>query len=476
MSALVFATSSSGAGQGLGLPLDAIGWVGTAELFAWAGFSAELTAVVTPALGPSPSISALGFLNEHDINSFLSTCQVDDGSGKDRAANLGEKSAFRKAWSAARLLTGQASPPSLGGLPTAVGPAAKRVKLSSLVDVTAEAELIPLSPEVVRDMFDKYSTERGEPPAPDVEPTGEQLGAVKQLVDSGAPPYVDFALFGPHGRRLLKKLTYTESCYNPSTGEWSKRELPGPSDISSWMRSWAVLECTLLLLGIVKAERLRNYLDRITHFCSLYGPQCWPIIYQADSRMRCEHFERLRRQLESHYSYYKKIPGAHTPPGFSFDPSSPWDAVFGAASRDEAFWTAEVKDKCILFLSRLAPAHSLLSAGTTIDPPANLTGFSTKPGPNSHPAQQSRQQKRRANKGGGRGNAPIPPAHPKGGGKSSPKGAKGKGASSGGRADNTVCQNFNAGRCDTPFKYGRRHECSKCGGTHALTACTQQRG
>ena len=80
------------------------------------------------------------------------------------------------------------------------------------------------------------------------------------------------------------------------------------------MRSWAVLECTLLLLGIVKAERLRNYLDRITHFCSLYGPQCWPIIYQADSRMRCEHFERLRRQLESHYSY-KKIPGARVPPG-----------------------------------------------------------------------------------------------------------------------------------------------------------------
>ena len=96
MSALAFASSSSGAGQGLGLPLDATGWVGTAELFAWAGFGTELTAVVTPALGASPSISALGFLNEHDINSFLSSCQVDD-SGKDRAANLGEKSAFRKA-------------------------------------------------------------------------------------------------------------------------------------------------------------------------------------------------------------------------------------------------------------------------------------------------------------------------------------------------------------------------------------------
>ena len=157
--------------------------------------------------------------------------------------------------------------------------------------------------------------------------------------------------------------------------------------------------------------------------------------------MRCEYFERRRRQFESHYSYYKKIPGAHTPPGFSFDPSSPWDAVFGAAFRDEAFWTSEVKDNCILFLSRLAPAHSLLSAGTTIDPPANLTGFSNKSGPNSQPTQQGRQHKRerRANKGGVRGNAPSTPAHPKGGGKSSAKGSKGKGASSAVRTDNPVC-------------------------------------
>ena len=95
------------------------------------------------------------------------------------------------------VVNGPGRPPSLGGLPAAVGPAAKRVKLSSLVDVTAEAELIPLSPESVRDMFEKYSSERSEPPAPDVEPTGEQFGAVKQLVDSGAPPYVDF-YFGPH--------------------------------------------------------------------------------------------------------------------------------------------------------------------------------------------------------------------------------------------------------------------------------------
>jgi hypothetical protein len=53
-----------------------------------------------------------------------------------------------------------------------VAPAAK---LSSLVDVTAEAELNPLAPEIARDIFEKYSLERGKPPALDVEPIGEQL-------------------------------------------------------------------------------------------------------------------------------------------------------------------------------------------------------------------------------------------------------------------------------------------------------------
>ena len=81
--------------------------------------------------------------------------------------------------------------------------------------------------------------------------------------------------------------------------------------------------------------------------------------------MRCEHFKRLRRQLESHHAYYTRTTAAAVPPGFTFDPAAPWDAVFGAASRDEAFWTAEVKDKCILSFSPLAPGCSLLAAGTT---------------------------------------------------------------------------------------------------------------
>eukprot|EP00974_Lingulodinium_polyedra_P107301 10386000-Lingulodinium_polyedra.AAC.1 len=67
-------------------------------------------------------------------------------------------------------------------------------------------------------MFEDYSTLRGGLPAREVEPSAEQLAAVKQLLDSGAPPYVDFSVFGPYGRRMLRRLMYTAYAYQPATG------------------------------------------------------------------------------------------------------------------------------------------------------------------------------------------------------------------------------------------------------------------
>eukprot|EP00969_Alexandrium_andersonii_P166914 7376333-Alexandrium_andersonii.AAC.1 len=58
-------------------------------------------------------------------------------------------------------------------------------------------------------MFEQFKAVRGEYPHRDMDPTPDQLSAVSLLIDSGAPPYVDFSLFGPHGRRLLKKLIVT---------------------------------------------------------------------------------------------------------------------------------------------------------------------------------------------------------------------------------------------------------------------------
>ena len=110
---------------------------------------------------------------------------------------------------------------------------------------------------------------------------------------------MDFALFGPHGRRLLKKLSHAAHLYNPQDGSWRKAELPGPPSIDDWWRSWMVYKCTLLLLDAVKPEPLELYGEHIRSLATDYGPACWFLVYQADVRMRSEEFERLRPDFEA---------------------------------------------------------------------------------------------------------------------------------------------------------------------------------
>jgi len=113
--------------------------------------------------------------------------------------------------------------------------AARKLKLSSVVDQTLDAEVQPLSTQEVNDMYTTYRTRYGDDPNPDCEPTADQLSAVKQLVSSGNNPYIDFAVYGPHGLGLLRKLTFAAFALN-SMGEWSRRELPGPPDIEAWFQ------------------------------------------------------------------------------------------------------------------------------------------------------------------------------------------------------------------------------------------------
>ncbi len=142
-------------------------------------------------------------------------------------------------------------------------------------------------------MFSDFESIMGEAPHEDVEPTSEQLSAVHQLVKADMAPYVDFSLFGPHGKRLLKKLTYITRNVDPSTNSWQRQEVPGPPDYDAWIRSWQVYECCLLLLKINKIERLKQYSELIRGCVLQYGTATWPIVYQAEVRMRSVRFDRL---------------------------------------------------------------------------------------------------------------------------------------------------------------------------------------
>jgi len=69
---------------------------------------------------------------------------------------------------------------------------------------------------------------------------------VSQLLTGGSAPYVDFSLFGPYGRRALKKVALTAFTYQVETGTWRRVEMPGPPDFDAWWKNWQPLKTALL--------------------------------------------------------------------------------------------------------------------------------------------------------------------------------------------------------------------------------------
>ena len=250
---------------------------------------------------------------------------------------------------------------------TAPPQGAKEVKLSSLVDVTLEAKLLPMEKATISTLFKKYTATYGGMPSADTEPSDEQLSAVKMLLDSGGPPYVDFSIFGPYGSRALKKLMYNVSFMNPDTGKWVKQELQGPGSFDIWWKGWAVLKVALLLHGAVMTVPLDMYAEFIREAVQTYTPYCWWIIYQADCRMRLEGMERLRRSADMKYQELSTEAQANS----KYDPSNPWNEVFRMAASDDcaearAFWEKELNQKCMLYVTKAASVHRIGHDGTNI--------------------------------------------------------------------------------------------------------------
>ena len=112
-----------------------------------------------------------------------------------------------------------------------------KIKLSMVLDPSLESELVRLPQTMVRALFTKYIAVRGAEPSEDIEPTHEQVSAVHQVITNDFVPYADFAIWSPHGKRMVGKLSYCAYTFQPD-GTWHRRELPGPP---SWDHWWGFL-------------------------------------------------------------------------------------------------------------------------------------------------------------------------------------------------------------------------------------------
>ena len=154
-------------------------------------------------------------------------------------------------------------------------------------------------------------------------------------------------------------------------------------------------------------------------------------VSKADSRMRSEQLERLRRELNAN-------------PTFGFTAAAPWNACYAYAVKDTEFWNKELTTPTTLFLAR----SKRTPAGADDDDP-----------------QEGDAKRRRA----GRSNRTY---------KGEDKSRKGTdGACAHNRRGVEICRLYNGDKCGSKQAQGkckskRSHQCNKCLGPHQGINCT----
>ena len=287
-------------------------------------------------------------------------------------------------------------------------------------------------------MYTRYKTKFGDHPSPDVEPTADQLSGLAQLLKSGSLPYTDFSVFGPHGLRSLRRSVFTSYMLNSATGEWSKKEQPGPDSLQAWEKAFRTFKVSMLLLEAADSERLEGYMEFIKDQHSQFGPEGWGIIYRADVRMRSEFQERIRRKLEES-------------PSFGYTRASPWSAIYASTIRESEFWTREVTTPATLLLAR----NKSLPGGKEDEDNGVPARYARQGGT---PAPASKKNKRKYT---GEDNSVWDAS---------------LGAYSHNRKGIQVCQKFNKGSCgngkpQSRCTNNRSHQCNLCLGPHQADKC-----
>ena len=111
-------------------------------------------------------------------------------------------------------------------------------------------------------------------PAPEVEPTSEQLAVLGNVLKHGGAPYCDFSIFGPNNNRMVRKQRlHGQVLSKDAEGKpvLSPVEIAGPPDIDSWMKSWAVFSTAMIMLDAADLGILELYKTRIQKLHDIFS-------------------------------------------------------------------------------------------------------------------------------------------------------------------------------------------------------------
>ena len=377
-------------------------------------------------------------------------------------------------------MAGVPGTPGLPGPGVAVGPygpdeldgSTAKVKLATVLDQTCDSEVKMLGVAELRALLTawKRAHNDGEEPTEEEEATGEQITALAHRLRQGGTPYVDFGVWRSHGSDLGRVLKFA-AYFRNAQGQFTAKEIVGPTTFSDWERSWRVFAFAMELLGAASRTRLEKYRLTIAALNRDY-PTMWWLTALADIKMRRTHIERIRRRLLDEHTELTGV-GLRS----EYDPSLPWDSCFREAARDREFWMQEVEKKVIQFTTHQRSRTELVDPGfgsLTFAPPVGGGPAGAAPGATGEPRKKRKTHGERRAAAAANAVAGAGDAAPKGGKGKAPKGGgKGKSkdinAQKGGRFkyDHNgvqICWNWNNSRtgCSEPCPQGRRHICEIC--------------
>ena len=461
------------------MPTDAtmVAWGTLEDVRAWAAVPNDLWVAWKTALGDVnlQNLATTAGLDPTGVVQATLNLQWDAGAGM-RGINLIEVSRIQLGFNAVRakfrmdLVPFQAAPPQAPLQPQglqrahtygAIDPLLK-VRLATTVDQACDAEIQLLSRAEIAARRDRLKLVLSGDPLDVHNFSDAQISAFSKKMDTGAPPYVDFAIWGPYGNRTERRCKF-EANFRDTQGNWKTVELPGPADFTAWEASWEVFKSAAIAENVASLATLTRYAAEFKSRVVTY-PGCWHLAVEADVLARSEQMVTKRRELE--------VLHAKNPALSDFDPGRPWDEVFRAMAKDRDFWNKMFEQPAMRYqLSnppRAVPNFSMtggLAQGSSFQTQADGGG--------GHPNPKVRKEKFKKPKGPG-----GPGGGPKGAGKGGNEEKRKDGRFLRGRNGADICYTFSRdeGGCSETCPQKRLHICEFCRGQHRTIHCPTHPG
>lgn len=227
---------------------------------------------------------------------------------------------------------------------TATSSTEVKMKFTHILDQADETEFPVVSESTKAAWVQRYIDATGGLPCEESEPTKEQLSALHRKIHQlGSPPYADFAVFTPFGRKMFRATRYRT--YIPNLdGTFLMREVPGPTNYTQWLASYRVWKVAMVMLDCIPIALLQQYEVHVERLVKLYNG-CWHLVVSADDKARSDHLARLQMKISLDFQAGRPVP-------VGWDSKGPsWAPVFRLLLDDHNFWAENVRNPALVWMA-----------------------------------------------------------------------------------------------------------------------------